>query len=219
MSLLARSVILHARDADPAFTTGRIAQPVAWRALTRLYVALVARVAQLNPDVLTATADTATLPLSALQLANGITLSASVLQPLDVQALNTAGEPQSIEVVPYTARAGTVRHPAATFLGSAVHLLGLADWWTPWASVTVRYVPQPSQTLTDATTLALPDDALDVLSAKLAAWMATRVAGSAKPTVINAGQLLTEANAIEGEFLARIGGRQRGQTLRIREVF
>lgn len=219
MALLARSVILHARDADPAFTTGRIAQPVAWRALTRLYVALVARVAQTNPDVLDAAASTTALPLSAFALANGITLGSDVLQPLDVQAFNTVGEPQGVEVVPYTARAGTVRHPAATFLGNTVHLLGLPDWWTPWASVTVRYVPQPSQTLTDATTLALPDDALDVLAAKLAAWMATRVAGSAKPTVINAGQLLTDANGIEAEFLLRIGGRQRGQTLRIREVF
>ena len=219
MSLLASTVIRHARDADPAFTTGRIAQPLAWRALLRSYVPLVARVAQIAPDALDATSLSTALPLSASAVANGITLASAVLQPLDGIAYNDAGDAYQVEVVPYSTRAGTVRHPAATFVGGVVHLLGLPEWWTPWASVTVRYIPQPSQTLTDNTALALSDDALDVLSARLAAWMATRVAGSASPSVINAGQLLTDANEAEAAYIVRLGGRHRGQTMRIREVF
>lgn len=219
MALAADAIIRAARDADPSFTTGRIAQPLAWRALLRIYLQLVARVVQINPDVLDSAETTTNLPLSAFALSNGIVLASAVLQPLDVMVYNDAGEPTPVELLPYSARAGTVRHPAATFLGQAVHLLGPADWWTPWSSVVVRYLAQPSQTLVDGTTLGLPDDALDVCAAKLSAWMATRIAGSGQPAVVNAGQLATDADTAEALFLARIGGWKRSQTLRTREVF
>lgn len=216
MALVASDVIRAARDAHPAFTPGRVAPPVAWRALLRIYGPLVATVARTTPDVLTATSVTATLPLASF--AAGIALGQPLLQPLDVSALDSSGRPSPVELVPYNARAGTVRHPAATILGTTCYLLGEEVWWQ-WASVVVRFIAQPSLALTDATTLALPDDAFDCLAARLAASFATRLVENGQPLVANAGQLMEDARAAEAQFLERVGAWKRPQTLRIREVF
>lgn len=217
MALVASDVIRAARDAHPAFTPGRIAPPVAWRALLRIYTPLVGQVARTTPDVLTASSVQATLPLASY--ASGIALGSALLQPLDASALDSAGRPSSVELVPYNARAGTIRHPAATILGQTCFLLGEEAWWSQWASVVVRFIPQPALTLNEVTTLALPDDAFDCLTAKLAAAFATRIVGSGQPAVENAGQLLSDGDTAERLFLERIGAWKRGQTFRVREVF
>lgn len=217
MALVASDVIRAARDAHPAFTPGRVAPPVAWRALLRIYTPLVAQVARITPDVLTATSVSATLPLASY--ASGIAMGQALLQPLDVKALDSSGRPSSVELVSYDARAGTIRHPAATILGQTCYLLGEEAWWSQWASVSVRFIPQPSLTLNEVTTLALPDDAFDCLTAKLAAAMATRLVGTGQPAIDNAGQLLGDADTAERLFLERVAAWKRPQTFRVREVF
>lgn len=217
MALLASDVIRAARDAHPAFTPGRVAPPVAWRALLRIHQTLVAQVARTSPDVLTPTVVTAALPLASFSA--GIALGTAVLQPLDVTAFDGQGNPSQVELVPYNVRATAIRHPAATLLGTTCYLLGDAAWWAPWVSAQVRLIAQPSQTLTDATTLALPDDALDVCAAKLAQVFATRLVENGQPLVTNAGQLAADAQQAEALFLERVGAFKRPQAFRIREVF
>lgn len=217
MALLASQVIQAARDAHPAFSPGRVAPPVAWRALLRIYQQLISQVARISPDVLTPTVVTAALPLASHSA--GIALGTGILQPLDTTAFDTAGNPTAVELVAYNVGATAIRHPAATLLGTTAFLLGEATWWTAWASVRVRFIAQPALALTDATTLALPDDALPALSARLAAVMATRLAENGQPLVANAGQLASDARDAEMAFLERVGAWKRPQTLRIREVF
>ena len=217
MALLASDVIRAARDAHPAFSPGRVAPPVAWRALLRIHQALVGQVARTSPDVLTPTVVTASLPLASFSA--GIALGASILQPLDVTAIDSAGNLSAVELVAYNVRATAIRHPAATMLGTTCFLLGDAPWWSQWASVQVRFIPQPTMALTDATTLALPDDALDVCAAKLAFAMATRLVENGQPAVANSAELAATAREAEALFLERVGAYKRPQTLRIREVF
>ena len=220
MPFTAGEVILAARDLNPAFTPTRHPDPVCLRFLSRYQRTLAARIVAVRPRALTSTITTVTLPLA--DFAVGVPVPADLLL-LDVRArpLNRADDTvrHPVELIPGgQSLAGHTAHPFAWRDGNTLFLGGRATNWTRWDRLELRTVAMPAALAGVSTTLPWPDDALDVFTAQLAAFLARRHAEGPETTKFNANPLQADAAAAEADFVNRLTTQRRAETWTMRRL-
>lgn len=218
MALLASEVINHMRDMHPAFGPERTPTGVCLRFLTRWQLRFLSTISTIRPEKL-AVQTTVSLPLA--NFSQGAPLPATCDFPQTVTAQRIDDPTQygqvPVEVVPYDLRLDPVKMPAATVSGPGyLLLLGKPEDWQWYASLTLRYVPNPVAVTQVSTPLSVPDDALDVAVAALAAFAAGRIETDVEPP-INLGNLQTEAQVAERSYIETLKEPSGSQVIRIAE--
>lgn len=205
MAFTAADVLDGARDYHPSFDPRTQPETVLLRAVEREARVLAARVAMIRPEAMAWTSTTTALPL--VNFYSGITLPAHLLLP-QVTALRVGGtSPQDDAPIPVVNTNQRTRYgqpwPSAFVLSGVLYLAATAADWRPYASITARTLAIPS-VATTATTLPFENDALNVLTLKLAAFMATRRLGmSDAPPAGIWQQEAAEAEAVYLNSLSR----------------
>jgi hypothetical protein len=220
MPFTAGDVILSARDLHAAFDPTRHPNAVCWRFLTRYVKTLTSRVAEVRPRALPVTVTTATLPLAVF--ANGTPIPPDLLL-LEVTARPTSRRSDDVrvpvEMLPGSQRlAGHTRVPWAWRSGSTLFLGGSADQWTGFDLLELRTIAMPATVANDSAELPFPDDALDVVTASLAAFLAKREATNGGSPPFNPGQYVSDADAAESTFLSRLTNQKRAEVFTMRRV-
>jgi hypothetical protein len=220
MTILASQVVDVVRDLHPAFTPEDFPAKLLRRALERAQHQLVSQIVRVRPSALAVTAQLTALPLATF--ANGIALPAGRLYVREVIA-QLASDATFTGSVPVNLVAPTTVYtppsfPSAAIDGNTLVLGGVAQDWTSYASVTVKYIATPTLPL-DATALVLPDDAMDACVQAVAAFAALRAVGLPGPIDIDPVEYQQLASDAASAFLTRITNQGKAEALRILEVW
>jgi hypothetical protein len=226
MSFTAGDVVNAARDLHPSFDPKSSPDEVAWRFLQRFARALASDVVQARPEALTPTPLVTSLPLATF--ANGITIPAHLLV-LEVTTLRQGGTSPTDDIpvsllsaaqhLRFTGN-GSIAFGNATLTayltGSVLQLGGDAVSWSPYASVTTRYIPMPTVT-GSASVLALPDDAATPCISALADFFSQRRQGmtDAAPS----GLYARTAADDRATFLDRVMRQAGVEEIRVQDVY
>lgn len=219
MAFTVGDVLMAARDLNPALTPTRHPDAVGRRFLTRYVKSLVSRIVELRPGALATTVTSTTLPL--------VTFDAGVTIPADLLLVQVTARPERrtddsarvvVELVPAGVRydRGT-RGPKATRDGQTLTLAGSADDWVGFDRLDVRTVAMPADLATNATTVPLPDDALDTCATNLGAFFALRHVGP-DTKGFDASALVAAAGQAEQTFLSRLTNQMRAEVWSMRRV-
>lgn len=218
MAFTAAEVLDGARDFHPSFDPKTQPESVLLRAVEREARVLAARIAMMRPEAMTWTVTTTALPLANFYA--GIALPAHLLLP-QVTALRVGGtSPQDDAPIPVVNTHQRARYgqpwPSAFVISGVLYLAATAADWRPYASITTRTLAIPSVPTT-ATTLPFENDALHVLTMKLAAFMATRRVGMSDAPP--AGLWQTEAMEAERTYLATLARQNAATDIVIQDVY
>lgn len=217
MTFNAGTVISEARDAHPEFMPDRSPQGLVRRFVDRYQRELVGKILEIRPAFFDSTMTTA-MPLGTFD--SGITMpSAMYIKQVIAQLASDAtqyGQSQ-VELMPWANRLGLCSMPAASLNGDKLILLGMAEDWAQYSSISTRYVALPAELVTDAVNLILPDYAKSACITATSAFLARRLAGRRDSTV-NLGPFIQEALDTEQALLNLIGRQGGAEAMRIRDV-
>ncbi len=226
MSFTADDVVNAARDRHPSFDPKSAPNEVGYRYLDQFAGALASDIMQRRPEAMTVTALVTPLPLAVFS--SGIAVPAN-LMVTEVTALRT-GDTSPNEDAPVALLApsqrfrfsgnGTVGFGILTLTaylnGSTLQLGSDATAWSPYASITVRYIPVPSVT-TGASVLPFPDDAMTPCVSALAEFFGMRRQGMSDAPP--AGLWAREAADDRQTFLDRIQRQFGVEEVRVQDVY
>ena len=213
-SLVARDLILAARDEHPAFAEGRRhPSPVLLRRLSRYQRELASKLIRLRPSALVAVLETA-LPLADFDL--GIELP-DYKYPAACEAIETDGTERPVDLVSWQSRLQWVR--AAYLRSGFLYLTGIAADWSGFTQINFSYVPELEALTGLNDVLIVPNAAEACLVADLSYFMARR--GQKDPDVEppDTAAFAAAWSAAEEHFLNEQGRHTQAQSSIVRETF
>ncbi len=218
MAILAADVLAAARLVSPAFNERFNPDPVVEDFLTRYVRRIIGRVTMRNPDAFMVD-ELVTLPFGDFDAGEALPAhhrfydgwvlwksAGSAVDRLDHLALTSWDD-----------RIRTRVFPSGSIVNGFFRPHGRPELWERYQSYTLRYVPLHAA-VTLASTIVMPDTALDVLVAAVADFMAPRVPlGINPPTLIqNLRQDRTEAERL---FIKEIGSSRMAWSDQVADVF
>ena len=226
MSITAGDILNAARDRHPSFDPKSQPAEVAYRFLEQFARALASDVMERRPEALATSTLVTSMPLAVFS--NGIAVPAN-LMVTEVTALRS-GDTSPNEDAPVALLAPAQRFrfsgngmvgfgiPTLTAYlnGSTLQLGSDATAWSPYASITVRYIPVPSVT-TGASVLPFPDDAMTPCVSALAEFFGMRRQGMSDAPP--AGLWAREAADDRQTFLDRVQRQSGAEEIRVQDVY
>lgn len=220
MTFTAAQVLNRTRDFHPAFGPEDHPDAVLLRQVSADERRLLNRLAAVAPEQLGLT--TITFPLAGYDFAAGTALVVASQDPLAVapgscvaQLAQVAGMDGEVPVtlIPYGTRHAPAAFPYGWLRGFRLYLGGAAQDWTGYSQVRIDVVPMPPERARTAT-IALPDDALEILALRGAALLAQRTLGL-DPQAAIAADYLGQADEAEALLVQRLADVDTATTWRI----
>lgn len=198
MALTFGQVETAARDYSPWFDRSRVPQGVAARMCSDIQRDLVSKLARANPNAI------ATSQTVSLAFGSAISLNAhELVVRAQANFTDTTLDPAPITFLTPGMESMTWATYLAYLEGGSLYLVGDASDWTAITNITVWYIAAATDITTEATTLALPDNAKEALAKRLAAEMALRASGHLGAPGLDVEGYRMAALAAESAFLAR----------------
>jgi hypothetical protein len=215
MAVTVAEIIEGARDFHASLDPHAHPDSVFIRFLDRYHKRLVLKVAQINPDEISSF-QTISLPLATFD--NGAAAN-DAHQYYSGKAffLNASDLWDRVEILPWESRDRPTYFPAVSLVNGVIRLHGVAEDWTAYGSLELRYVPMTTKLDDGADTIVLPDTALDCLSLAAAHFGMRRQPEQPYKTFF--AELRAEWMEAEGLFLGEIAGRMRAHNSQINEVW
>lgn len=215
-SLVAKDLILAARDEHPSFEERRHPSQVLLRALSRKQRSLVSKMLVSNSGALVTNLDTV-LPLADFDA--GVTLPDYKGAP-SLEIEDAAGCKRSIDLVAWELR--TSYRMGAFIRNGVLYLTGVAEDWTGLSILRFLYTPEVMAltALTGANgTLVLPNSAEPCLVAYLAYFMAKRSHNDKAVAQADRVEFKVLADEAEEDFLDEMDRSQQAVVSKVMETF
>lgn len=179
----AGQVINDARDLHSVLSVTNYPVPLALRELSREERTITSIILTRVPGAL---AEVLVTPLPLADFNAGIDLATAIPGgwfDLPVGEFTTSVTPSpnttfTAKFIPWEQKNMWHSGPAFTFRNGVIYFLGVAQNYARYATFRLTYTPAPAQLLTENSDINLPDDALDALSLRVAAFGLQRLVGN-----------------------------------------
>jgi len=209
-------IIDAARDRHPAFTERMIGDKAAMRFLSQYQRRLVNKILNWNADYI-ATKQNVSYLATYLWNSTGYTLPANV-QVIGgtVNLTDVTDDNDPLTIVKYSDRLNPMGRFPAYIKDGILYLCGYSQDWTTVESIDLEYVAIPDLFTALDDEISLPDNASDLLVAKLVLFMASIVVAR-KAAKIDKNEFVSELTEAQDDFFLAVAGQRQAGAHYVRE--